>query len=294
MFRYWKEHKRGITVTIFFHLALAGFLIYYGFHTPLPLPQEEALLINFGNDQGGSGLIEPAASPEPAQTAPPPEASKPEESSRAKADILTQDIEEAPVVETGKKEKTDKEKAEEELKRQRQAELEKQRKAELERKRQEELERKRREEEQRKIQEITQRTQQALSGSQNTSKTTSEGETQGSGNQGNPFGSKESASHTGTPTGGSGGVSYSLAGRTPVNLPLPEYNYQEAGIVVVEVTVDKNGMVTKAVPGVKGSTTLDEYLLKVAREAALRARFDRKPDAPAFQKGTITYHFILQ
>lgn len=280
-------------------MALGGFLFYFGFHTPLPLPQEEALLINFGNDAGGSGLLEPATSPETQATPPPPpETTKSEPSSQAEADILTQDIEEAPAVETGKekvkKEKTAEEKAQEELERKRQEELERQRQLEIERKRQEELERKRKEEEQRKIREITQRTQNALSGSQNASTTTSEGETGGTGNQGNPLGSRESDSHTGTPTGGNGGISYSLAGRTPVNLPVPEYNYQQAGIVVVEVTVDKNGMVTKAVPGVKGSTTLDEYLLKVAREAALRARFNRKPDAPAYQKGTITYHFILQ
>jgi len=64
--------------------------------------------------------------------------------------------------------------------------------------------------------------------------------------------------------------------------------------VVVEVTVDQNGKVTKAVPGVKGSTTLDEYLLQSAKEAALKAVFDLKLDAPAYQKGTITYFFKLK
>jgi hypothetical protein len=47
-------------------------------------------------------------------------------------------------------------------------------------------------------------------------------------------------------------------------------------------------------PGIKGSTTLDEYLLKVAKEAAMKASFNSKPDAPAVQKGTITYNFILK
>ena len=41
-------------------------------------------------------------------------------------------------------------------------------------------------------------------------------------------------------------------------------------------------------------TTLDENLLKAAKDAAILARFDRKPDAPAFQKGTITYIFMLR
>jgi TonB family protein len=77
-------------------------------------------------------------------------------------------------------------------------------------------------------------------------------------------------------------------------LPLPEYDYQGEGKVVVEVSVDRSGKVTQATAGIKGSNTLDEYLLKVAREAAMKAQFDAKPDAPLMQKGTITYNFILK
>jgi colicin import membrane protein len=89
------------------------------------------------------------------------------------------------------------------------------------------------------------------------------------------------------------GISISLSGRTPVALPKPEYHIQREGIVVVEVTVDKNGNVTNAVPGVRGSTTINDYLMTSAKNAALRAKFN-VIDAPAFQKGTITYHFMLQ
>jgi outer membrane biosynthesis protein TonB len=62
----------------------------------------------------------------------------------------------------------------------------------------------------------------------------------------------------------------------------------------VEVSVDREGKVIQAIPGSKGSTTLDEYLLKAAKDAALEARFEAKPDAPAVQKGSITYNFILK
>ena len=93
---------------------------------------------------------------------------------------------------------------------------------------------------------------------------------------------------------GNEGISYSLSGRTPQSLPLPTYNYQAEGIVVVEITVDRNGKVTSATPGVKGSHTLDENLLSAARKAAMAAQFDKYPDAPAFQKGTITYIFTMQ
>ena len=53
-----------------------------------------------------------------------------------------------------------------------------------------------------------------------------------------------------------------LQGRGFQKLPLPKYDYQGEGRVVVEVSVDRSGKVTQAVPGIKGSTTLDEYLLK--------------------------------
>jgi len=62
----------------------------------------------------------------------------------------------------------------------------------------------------------------------------------------------------------------------------------------VEISVDRNGKVVQAIPGAKGSTILDEYLLKVAKEAALAARFEAKSDAPVIQKGTITYNFMIK
>jgi len=77
-------------------------------------------------------------------------------------------------------------------------------------------------------------------------------------------------------------------------MPRPEYNNQVDGKVVVKVIVNNEGQVISATPGVKGSTTLDDYLLSVAKNAALKARFSRKPDAPDHQEGTITYKFILQ
>ncbi len=66
---------------------------------------------------------------------------------------------------------------------------------------------------------------------------------------------------------------------------IPNYDYQGEGRVVVEVSVDRSGKVIQAIPGSKGSTTLDEYLLKVAKEAALKARFEAKSDAPCSSEG---------
>jgi hypothetical protein len=55
----------------------------------------------------------------------------------------------------------------------------------------------------------------------------------------------------------------------------------------VEVTVNRSGLVMKAVPGITGSTTSNEYLLAKAKFASQGARFDRSLVAPVEQKGTI-------
>jgi len=282
------EHRKGLFGTIVFHIILAVVFIIFGFTTPLPLPEEEGILINFGVDDDGSGLIEPsAAAQSPQETISVPETSSAEDaaSESAEEDILTQDLEEAPEVQAAPEKNPEAER------------IERERQEELERQRQEELERQRLEKEQRQIEEIQNRTRNALEGARNNADNTSksEGETGGTGNQGRQDGAVDATSHTGGPGGlGDEGISFSLEGRTQQLLPPPEYNYQVEGIVVVEVTVDSNGNVTAANPGVKGSTTLNEHLMAAAKKAALAAKFDRKPDAPAFQKGTITYHFLLQ
>ncbi len=136
-----------------------------------------------------------------------------------------------------------------------------------------------------------------------------EGITGKPGDQGNPNGIVGSPIYTGNGSGSGGGtgggsgtgmgtdkapgIDYSLDGRNPLFLQKPDFDNQTEGKVVVEITVDKNGSVISANPGVKGSTTLDDYLLQVARKAALQSKFNRKPDATV-QKGTITYHFLLQ
>ena len=139
------------------------------------------------------------------------------------------------------------------------------------------------------------RTKNALANSKNAgTNSTSEGDSGGAGNQGVTTGSVDSKVRGDGSGLGDKGISYDLQGRGFQSLPSPKYDYQGEGKVVVEVSVDKLGRVTQANPGIKGSTTLDEYLLKVAKDAAMQARFEAKPDAPVIQKGTITYNFILK
>lgn len=78
------------------------------------------------------------------------------------------------------------------------------------------------------------------------------------------------------------------------NIPLPEYNVQKEGTVVVTIWVNPYGEVEKAVAGSEGSTTLDAELCAAARNAAMDTHFNKDANAPAMQQGTITYYFKLK
>jgi colicin import membrane protein len=297
--------RKGLLGTTLVHLMLFGMLIFLGFSTPPPPESEEGILVNFGTGETGMGDIEPSppafkeessAPPVKEITVPPPSA--PKTAAKTKEEpLLSQNTEEAPVVKKADpeavKKKLEKIEADKKIKEQLEAERVERRK--------EEAEKKRIAAEQQRESDIMNRTKNALANSQNRgTSSTSEGIAGGTGNQGDPNGSINSKVRgTGSGLGDSGtgtgskGISYSLQGRGVQALPTPKYDYQSEGRVVVEVSVDRSGKVVQATPGTKGSTTLNEYLLKVAKEAALGARFEVKQDAPPIQKGTITYNFIL-
>lgn len=289
LYHFPSERGKGIAGTVILHLAALVLLLILGFSVPPPPEEELGILVNFGTDETGFGIVEPSAPASQEETSPPP----PSEPEIVTDDVplLTQDNEEAPEVK-----KVD---PEAERKKQEALEAERIRREELEaeriRKEQEEIERKRIEAEQKRLAEISDRTRKALEGSKNAgTSTTSEGVAGGEGNQGVPSGDLNSQNRGDGGGTGTSGISYELGGRGFQKLPRPDYNYQEEGKVVVEVSVDRSGKVIQATPGVRGSTTLDEYLLKIAKDAALQAHFDAKPDAPVIQKGTITYNFVLR
>ena len=277
MLEFIKKHKKGILGTIAFHGILAILILSFGFTTPLPLPAEKGIMVNFGNTQDAAGATELEKSEEKAEAQKQQEESRPkpnQQQQKEAEDVVTQDHEEAPAVEE-KKETQEKEEKQPE------PEEEPQDKQQEEKKEQTEPER-----------EVNENA--LYPGKSDKESGESEGETEGEGNQGRESGTPYSDNHADKDSKGMGNMDYSLSGRNPESLPKPAYNYQVEGKVVVEITVDKYGNVTKAVSGVKGSTTLNENLLRAAKKAALNAKFDRDPDAPARQKGTITYYFRLQ
>ena len=283
------EKGKGIAGSAIFHGALFLMMAFFVFRVPPPPEKEEGILVNFGTDETGLGMIEPSAPAVPVEAAPLP-ASQPQNQVEDEP-LITQNDEEAPEVKKvdpeAEKRKLEKIEADRKLKEQAEAERIK--------RQQEEAERKRVEAEQQRIADITARTKNALANSKNSgTSSASEGVTGGSGNQGVPTGSVDSKVRGNGSGLGDKGISYELGNRGSQKLPEPKYDYQEEGRVVVEVSVDRQGKVLQAVPGIKGSTILDDYLLRVAKEAALGAQFEADPNAPVTQKGTITYNFKLK
>ncbi|MFW6226694.1 MAG: TonB family protein [Bacteroidota bacterium] len=262
--------RRGIIGSIIFHSGLLFIFLYFGFTTPLPLPAEQGILINFGDSDFGAGTTEPRQNTRVEQQVESPPVRQVED--RAEQQTLTQDFEEAPAVEANPGE-TVKEQPED---------------VTTDQPTQQTVEEEPVEEPRRTV------NQNALyRGRTEDGGTQGEGRTYPEGNQGNATGDPNSDNRTLGQSLGGNGNTISLEGRSIQSFPEPEYNQQVEGKVVVEITVDQTGRVVNAIPGVKGSTTNNSYLLNSAKQAALRARFDKKPDAPTMQKGTITYNFIL-
>ena len=119
-----------------------------------------------------------------------------------------------------------------------------------------------------------------------------EGDDKEEGVKGNEKGDPDSNKYYGNTGNGSGG-NYNLAGRKALSKPKEQPDCQEEGIVVVRIQVDKTGKVIYALPGVKGTTNSAACLLKPAKAAALKTRWNVDEKAPSKQTGTIIYKFSL-
>jgi TonB family protein len=300
--------QQGVVISIAVHglVLLILFLLQMSARAP---KQPEGVTVSFGNfDQGGNAEVaQQTAEPvqeieqpraEPVAKTPPPVK---EPAKKPAAKVLTADNSDAPAVKKQTQEEIDEAKRLAEAKElKRQQDLERER-IEAENRRREELERQKAEEE-RKVKAQQDAQVSAIKGRMGKSFGGATGQTgegagdgQKSGNLGDPAGTVNTGKNA--VGGGQGaGISYDLGGRSVIgSLAKPEYNINDYGTVVVQITVNKEGVVTSAVPGAKGSTTMDSRLLEAAKKAALQARFNKvtSPEAPTYQRGTITYHFKL-
>jgi len=92
---------------------------------------------------------------------------------------------------------------------------------------------------------------------------------------------------------GKSSVSYNVKGRFARLLPIPVFQCEFGGRVVVTVVINRKGAVQRAAV-LEADSDSDECLHEAAVNAALRSKFNEKPEAPALQTGTITYNFVKQ
>lgn len=113
----------------------------------------------------------------------------------------------------------------------------------------------------------------------------------GTGIQGSPTGNSDTGKATGVGVSGE----YELGNDRkvgPGGLPMPVYNVQDEGRVVVTIVVDPQGHVVST-DITKGTNTMNKQLRKAALDAARKARFNTISGVDN-QSGTITYYFKLK
>lgn len=85
-------------------------------------------------------------------------------------------------------------------------------------------------------------------------------------------------------------ISFSLIGRSAIEIPNPIYTCDTSGKIVVNITVNADGEVVDTSVNKRSSTSSNECLIEMALEYASGARFSKLPGRTS-QPGTITYYF---
>jgi outer membrane biosynthesis protein TonB len=298
-----KDRRRGLIATTLVHILILFALFFLALRTPLPLPGEAGVEVNLGYDEQGVGNIQSESAPPESQPTPPPQPVPQEiiepEPEIIEEEIVTQDIEEAPVIEEEIVEDEPEEIIEEPKE-----EPEPEKEPEIiEEEIVEELPEKPVDstfvsETEELVEEVVEEpkpvvNQRALYPGTSTNKTgTNQGNTQGAGDMGKPQGYKDSDKYDGR--GGEGnGPSFYLGGRGGKYIETPSVKVTERGTVTVDIWVDRQGNVAKAQINYKGTDVIDAQQRKIAVDAALNSKFDEDPSAPEQQRGTISYTFIL-
>ena len=271
-----KDDLYSLLGSVGFHLLILLVLSLTILSTVVP-EEDSGVLVNFGNVDEAAGTFEPLnTGQEPMEeTTPPPPPTPAVET--AKEELVTQDVEESVALAEAKKKKEEQRKKEEAIKREQdriqKEKLEQQRLADAQR--QKELA-------------IKNKVAGAFGAGSAAGSSQGSGET-GSGNQGSPFGNSDHGANDGV--GGYG--SFSLNGRQTIGLlPKPEDTGQQEGQIVIEIKVNWEGVVTEAKIG-KGTKIDDQVMRNSAINAALKAKFEKKPGS-IDQIGTITYRYSLR
>lgn len=251
-----KEKIEGIVATVLFHLLLVLLLMFIVMEKP-PLEPEAGLSVVMGNEYA---MTEVKMAPQPPKPQVKPKAQEP----KPEKPLITQNNEESIALDSAKNAEKEREKMLAE----------------------QEAERKRQEEE--AMKKATSLMANAF-GKGNSMGSKGEDKID-EGTSGSPEGDQEFGAKE-----GSGFGNFDLAGRSLAgdgNLPIPAYNVQDEGTVVVAITVNPEGVVIAA--NVSPRTKTASLALRTAAvNAAKRARFNTIGSVNN-QVGTITYYFKLK
>lgn len=113
------------------------------------------------------------------------------------------------------------------------------------------------------------------------------------GNQGAVDGDPNSKSYTGTGSGG-GGVALNLAGRKFISLPKIQDDGQTSGKITVDISVDKTGTIVTAKAGGRGTTISNAALWGKCERAVLGCKLNAITSGPEIQAGSVIFTFILE
>ena len=272
------KHERNsakITALSVLILLLLLFVVGPNYMDP---PEEYGVAVNFGTTDVGSGnkpLSEPKKAVEEQvveESQPEESVSEPTEATTKAEEVMTQETAEAIAI---KKQKEAEAKA----------------KAEAER-----VEREKREAEEKKKREEAEKRKKldALIGGVKDADGKDdggEGPDNKGGNKGQLDGDPYAPSYFGGSGPGKGGVGYGLGGRGRPSKKIYKQDCNEYGLVVVKIEVNRQGKVTKAEPGIRGTTNTHPCLLGPAKKIALSHKWPSDPNAPAKQVGFVSINF---
>lgn len=289
-----KHKKKSFVLTVLVHVAIIFLLFYLSLNYMEP-EEEGGIAVNFGTTATGSGKIQPnkPIKSSPRQTTPETTSSTPElqeESPQIKDKVVTQELEDAPVIEKKAKKKPKKK-----------AEKPKEKPKPSDQKPSENTTKEKpikQVEEKKPDPKPDKSTLDVLNSFSNGPKNDGtakggEGDDKSPGDKGSPDGDPNARSYYGTGKGLDGDGNYRLGGRKALNKEKFVQDCNESGIVVVKIEVNQSGKVIRATPGVKGTTNSASCLMEPAKRAALATRFNSDSKAPAKQIGTIIYQFKL-
>ncbi len=302
-----KHKRKSASLTTIIAMVILLLIFNFGMRYFDP-PKEYGISVNFGTTDFGSGNKQPTEALKPIQQEEPIEENIVEEPI-VEEEVVEEQVESVPatnavtedVITQNNEESIAIKKREEARKKENDAMkiAEDKRKEEIERKaqiqRQKVIAENKRIEKEKQEQAAKRKQLDALMGgfSESDGKATGgEGNDNKPGDKGKITGDPNASGYYGSGGTGSGG-NYQLGNRRALATPKPTYDCNEEGRVFVSISVDKNGRVISATPGVKGSTATADCLLSRAKEAALKTKFNADSNAPTKQIGTIIYNFSL-